>query len=115
MVETINASDAFVYVRSGKCRHNEHACFTSVSVAGSHRVMWVTIDTVKAGQDLMGSIGHELRHTIEAIGDPTVTSAATLYFFYKSNGIHTMSGSGETVAAMDAGNAVRHDLRAGGR
>jgi hypothetical protein len=32
--------------------------------------MFVLVDTRKADWDLMGSVGHELRHTIEVIAEP---------------------------------------------
>ena len=34
MVETVNASDALVYVEQGICGHGVRACFTDVTRAG---------------------------------------------------------------------------------
>ena len=34
LVDTINASDGFVYVEEGKCGHGVRSCFITVTVAG---------------------------------------------------------------------------------
>jgi hypothetical protein len=60
----------------------------------------------------MGSIGHELRHAIEVVGDPTVTSNSAMYFFYLAHGTRDGSKAFETRAATDTGNAVRAEVRA---
>jgi hypothetical protein len=52
----------------------------SVTKAGPYRLLSVKVDTHRADCDLMGSIGHELRHTIEVLSDRTVTSSAAMYF-----------------------------------
>jgi hypothetical protein len=82
LVETIDASDSYMYVREGDCGHGVRACFVSLTMAGSRRIMWVKGDTHKTDWDLMGSIGHELRHTIEVISNPSIRSNAAKYFFY---------------------------------
>ena len=121
LLDTINASDSMVYVQEGDCLHGVHACFTTVSMAGSRRVMWVKVSTRKADWDLMGSIGHELRHTIEVLGDPTVTSNSAMSSFYLSLSAQSEPLAGnhgsqfETQAAIDAGNAVRREARAAAR
>jgi hypothetical protein len=40
MVQTIQESDSIVFLTEGDCGHNEHACFTTVTAAGSSRIMW---------------------------------------------------------------------------
>ncbi len=111
LVETIEASDSYVYVNEGECGHGVRACFVTVTKAGSNRFMFVKVDTRKADWDLMGSIGHELRHTIEVIGDPSVTSNSAMYFFYEQVGTHGTTGAHETQAATAAGNTVRSEVR----
>jgi hypothetical protein len=59
----------------------------------------------------MGSIGHELRHTIEVIGNPQVRDNTAKYFFYEQIGSHGMARARETQAAADAGNTVRSEVR----
>jgi hypothetical protein len=111
MVETINGSQGFVYVEEGRCGQGVRACLVNVTTAGSSRVVWVKVDTRKADQDLMGSIGHELRHTIEVLEDGAVKDVASLYMFYARLGTHDNTGAFETAAAEEAGHAVRAEAR----
>ena len=111
MVETINASDGIVYVEDGQCGHGVRACFTSVTAAGRNRILSVKVDTRNADWDLMGSIAHELRHTIEVLGNPKVVDNESMLFFYASVGSRRPGRVFETIAAVEAGNAVRDELR----
>jgi hypothetical protein len=87
------------------------ACFVSVAEAGAYRYMRVVVDTRKADWDLMGSIGHELRHTVEVIGNPSVRNNVNKHFFYEQIGTHGTATALETQAAVDAGNTVRAEVR----
>jgi hypothetical protein len=111
LVETIDASDSYVYVNEGECSHGVRACFVSVTLAGTRRIMWVKVDTRKADWDLMGSIGHELRHTIEVISNPSVKDNDAKFFLYEKIGMHGVRGTRETRAAVTAGNTVRSEVR----
>ena len=111
LVETINASDGTVYVEEGKCRQGVQACLVMVTMAGANRTLWVKVDTGAADVDLMGSIGHELQHAIEVLSDRTVTSGFALYFFYLKKGSYSQTGAFETRAAVEAGEAVRAEVR----
>lgn len=112
IVETIDASDSFVFVEQGDCGHGVRACFVSVTGTKSNRYMRVVVDSRKADWDLMGSIGHELRHTIEVIANPNVRDNTAKYFFYEQRGTQaTASGARETLVAVDAGNTVRSEVR----
>ncbi len=110
LIQDIEASDSYVYVNEGRCGHGVRACFVTVSASGPQRFMWVKVDTHKADWDLMGSIGHELRHTLEVIADPSVRSAAAKFFFYERLGQHGTTGANETRAATEAGNAIRSEV-----
>jgi hypothetical protein len=111
LVETINASDGIVYVNEGKCGHGVRACLADVTVAGPNRILRIQLDTRKAEWDLMASIGHELRHAVEVLGNPRVTNNAAMYHFYSSRGWRGTKSSFETEAAVEAGNAVRSEVR----
>ena len=110
LVETINASDGIVYVEEGVCGKGVRACFTNVTASGANRILLVKVDTRKADWDLMGSIGHELRHTLEVLGERTVTNQAAMYFFYSRVG-QNGGKAFETAAAVEAGEAVRAEVR----
>jgi hypothetical protein len=76
------------------------------------RYLFVLVDTGNADWDLMGSIGHELRHTLEVIDIPAIRTDNDKFFFYEQIGTHgTSSGARETQAAIDAGNTVRSEVR----
>jgi hypothetical protein len=70
IVDTINASDGIVYVEEGYCEKAVRACFVSVTASGPNRILLVKVDSRKEDWDLMGSIGHELRHTIRSARRP---------------------------------------------
>lgn len=113
IVWTIEASDTYVYVMEGDCGHGVRACFIGVTTAGASRIMRVKVALDARTPDwyAMGSIGHELRHTIEAIEDPTVRSGEAQFFLYQRIGFKATAHSSETLAARDAGNAVRSEVR----
>jgi hypothetical protein len=115
LVDDINASDATVYLQDGKCLDSAHACFIGVTMAGSRRNLWVRVNMKVHGADwdAMGSIAHELRHTLEVVAVPSVTSTAAmeLFYGYAGAGFHGSAHGYETWAAIDAGNTVRSEVR----
>lgn len=111
LVETINASDGIVYVTAGECGHGVRACLAAVIAAGPNRILRVYVDTRKADWDLMGSIGHELRHAVEVLAEPTVTSNATMHLFYARTALRGTASSFEIKAAVQTGNTVRDEVR----
>jgi hypothetical protein len=111
LVETVNASDGFVYVEKGKCGHGVRACLANVVSAGKSRFLFVKVDVRQANWTLMASIGHELRHAVEVLSNPRVTNYSTMFFFYQREGIAGFSGAFETQAAVEAGDAVGAEVR----
>jgi hypothetical protein len=72
----------------------------------------VTINLQKAGWDVIGSIGHELRHTIEVLADRTVTTNERARMFYADLGAPGGTFEPfETIAAVKAGEAVRAEMK----
>ena len=115
LVETINASDSYVYVDEGECRDSDQrACLVNVTVGGRFRFIFVHVATGRADWDLMGSIGHELCHAIEVIDNRFVTSLLTMRSLYGRIGKQNSQDlhSYETTAAAAAGDAVRDEVRA---
>ena len=110
LVDTINASDGIVYVEEGDCGRAGRACLVGVTLAGPYRLIWVKVDTRRADWDLMGSIGHELRHAVEVLGNPRITNTISMHFFYEREGRRAPVGF-ETRAAIQAGNRVRAEVR----
>src|SRR5687767_6275569 len=95
-----------------RCGHGRRACLPfSMAVAGPHRILRIVLSVWNpAGREAIRSIAHELRHALEVLEEPGITRGDFMYFFYKSRG--SWRGEAfETVAAVDAGNAVRQELR----
>ena len=111
LVETIKASDGTVYVEEGKCGYGVRACLVTVTMAGANRNLWVKVDTRLADCELMELIGHELQHTIEVLGDRTVTNGFALYYFFLKEGSRSKGLAFETDAAIAVGETVRAEVR----
>jgi hypothetical protein len=111
LVDIINASDGIIYVEEGICAHRRRACFVNVTMAGTHRLLWVKVDTRGIDCDLMGLIGHELQHTVEVLADPHVTDFATMYTFYSREANPGGTFPFETIEATRTGQAVRTEVR----
>jgi hypothetical protein len=110
MIEAVDANDGFVYVERGRCGHGVRACLNFLSAAGPNRFLRITLDDRGTDDQAMGSLGHELRHVLEVLGEPAVISKATMHLFYQ--GMAMRRGHGfETAAAIRAGDTVREELR----
>jgi hypothetical protein len=87
----------------------------SVTVAGPYRLLRVRVDPRLASEEVMGLLGHELRHAVEVLSDPQVRSDKAIHFLYLKQGLKlgsTATGVFETEAAIEAGRAVRAEVRA---
>jgi len=114
LIERIDASDGLVYIDDGKCGHGVRACLIlSVQVAGPYRLLRIVVNArrEKKACDLMASIGHELQHAIEVLGEPKVRDYHTAYAFYEHEGSTDWTkASFETAAALRTGFAVRDEV-----
>jgi len=110
LVDAIGETDGIVYVQQGDCGHGVRACVMGVVAAGAHRIVWVRVDVHKSDWDLMGSIGHELQHAMEVLGNPSITSTAAMQAFYKREG-RRIGNVFETSAAVRVGYHVRAEAR----
>jgi hypothetical protein len=112
LVALIQASDGMVYVEPGKCGHGTRACLKIwMQASGSTRFLRVMVERERSQSviELMGSIGHELQHSVEALSEPTTVDGLSLYNFFRRT---ALAGDDrfETRAAIEAGNAVRSEL-----
>lgn len=110
LVEAIGETDGIVYVEHGRCGHGVRACLLAVTSAGANRIVRVRVAANKADWDLMGSVGHELQHAVEVLGNPAITSTIAMHLFYLRAG-HRVGNVFETAAAIRAGNNVRAEVR----
>jgi hypothetical protein len=111
LVHGVNASDGIVYIEKGECSHGVRSCFVNVTMAGRHRMLWVKVDLRGVDCDVMGLLGHELRHTLEVLSDPQVTDFSAMYFFYTRELAPGSNFPFETTEAKRTGEAVRAEVR----
>jgi hypothetical protein len=110
LLETIDGTNGIVYVEPGECGHGVRACLTmSVTPAGGYRILRILIDMRQKPPDLMGSIGHELRHAIEVLENSSLVDTAGFYLLYAKGSVSD-GRPFETRAAIDAGFAVRNEI-----
>jgi hypothetical protein len=113
IVVALEATDGIVYVEDGQCGHGVRACLKMwMQASGANRFLRVIVDRRKADSDLhvMGSIGHELQHTVEALSDPGITNGVKLYNYFRRLA-PTDSNRFETTAAIKAGDLVQDELQ----
>ena len=66
----IEATDGIVYVEQGACGHSVRACLSlNVTAAAEYRILRVMVDARQPDWDVMASIGHELQHALEVLGN----------------------------------------------
>jgi len=111
LVAAIGSTDGIVYVHGGECGRNVLACLVlAVTQAGPYRVLQIKVDPRRKGHDLMVSIGHELKHALELLNEPTVVNNSTAHNFYQR--IAPRRGNSfETQAAVQIGLRIDGELR----
>ena len=112
LVEAIQATDGIVYVIRGRCGHYVRACLLVwMAEAGANRMLRVVVDNSRQTDiETMASLGHELRHALEVLAEPSVRTGYGMLSLYKRNGA-VQGETFETEAAIAAGDAVFNELR----
>jgi hypothetical protein len=114
LLTSIQRSNGIVYVEAGPCGHGVQACLKIwMNTVGPNRFLRVDIDTRKIQSDgeVMGAMGHELQHAVEALSESGVTDGVTLYNFFLRFA-PTEGDRFETTSAIHAGDNVQEELRA---
>ena len=107
LIEAIDATDGLVYVLEGRCGQSVRACLhMSLELSGDNRLLRIVVNSRRApGCELIASIGHELRHALEALSNPNVRTSFELSSFF-----HQLGPEGprrfETPEATQVGLAV---------
>jgi hypothetical protein len=108
-IERIESTNGLIYIQEGYCGRGGLACLIlTVTRAGAYRVLRVNLNMRRNDCDLMGAIGHELWHAIEALADPDVTTDSRLFLFFHRLG-PTERGTFETSAAIRKGDDVFYE------
>jgi hypothetical protein len=116
LVDAIDATDGLVYVQFGECGHGVLACLhLSVVESGPYRLLRILVSPrITPRCELTASIGHELQHALEALGNPSIRSGRDMFaHFYQTS--RTASGLFETAAALNMGARVAKEMCASRR
>lgn len=106
LVHAIEETNGIVYIEPGRCGHGVRACLShSIVNAAGFRLLRVMVDRAMSCDDLIEAMAHELRHVLEVLGDPALTTARAVYQFY-SLMAQTTRQAFETDAAIKAGFAA---------
>jgi len=111
LVAEIQASDGIVHVIRGRCGHSVPACLLLwMGAAGPNRMLRVVVDSDKTDIDTMALLGHELKHALEVLAEPSVRTGAGMFQLYRRNGA-VRRETFETEEAIVAGDAVYRELK----
>ena len=109
--EALDATDGMVYIDEATCRTpGMRAClYLSMRSTGTFRLLRIAVSPRRApGCLMLASIGHELRHALEALSDARVRRGTDMYLFFQRISIER-HGAFETQAAIDAGDAIHKE------
>jgi hypothetical protein len=110
LVTAIEHTDGIVYVHEGTCRRVSACLVLAVTQAGTYRILHIKVDGRKNRVGVLTAIGHELRHAIELLQEPTVVDGTRAHNFYQRMA-PTHSYSFETEAAIQTGRHVNKEVR----
>ena len=115
LVDRIEASNTFVYVTLDPFMKKRLSGQTTwMGKSKEFRYLRVAIQGDLATDQIIATLGHELRHVVEVIDNESVVSEDTLVALYKRIGRPSspdIPSGWETVAAQDAGLQVRREIR----
>jgi len=111
IIDRLEASDVVVYLVSQRSEMAGIAAHvSSVSAAGGRRYLRIVFDPKYGGCQLMGLLGHELRHALEIAEEPSVVDARSLAILYRRIGF-SRDGMDQfdSTDAIEAGRRVMRD------
>jgi hypothetical protein len=110
LVDQIGKTDGIVYIVDGKCPGSLRACLLwTISAMGPYRVLRILVDARDPDSQLIGSIGHELRHALEVLRYRQIRNDAGIASLYHRIG-SVRGRAVETEEAIKTGDAVRAEL-----
>ena len=119
LVATIERTDGLVYLSEGSCMPRVLACLLmQLDQAGPNRMLRIRITPGRSDDDAIVAVGHELQHATEVLSDSRVKTTSDMFILYQRIGLRTAASvmqfrthfRFETMAAIQTGDAIRHEL-----
>lgn len=114
LVDRLEHSAVLVYIEAGRCRPTDvqrlTGCLADLGDPGGVRHLRIVVDIALAGANLIGTVGHELQHAVEAcesISDPHGRREEIVAAGARRVRAHVY----ETDKARQAKEAILEDLR----
>ncbi len=113
MLNRIESSDVIVYIEARPdLRAGVGGVMRFITRSASARFLRIQVSSAQARHVQIAMLGHELRHALEIVDQPGIGTADDLHQFYRERGVRTGLGTFDSIAAQQAGYAVRNELRA---
>jgi len=117
MVDRIEQGDVIVYLETRDSLRKDHLAgvLTWLTATPAFRYVRVSINPELPRNTAIATLGHELQHVLEVVGDPSIVSSASMEAFYQRNGISMRRNTNgwDSLRARDVGDDVRRDLNGG--
>lgn len=114
----LQRSDVIVHVEAAPPSYALDGGLQFVTATSFVRYLRITVRTDLPNTELVGLLGHELRHAVEVADSPVIRDEVSFLHFYEAIGRPTrrnMSVTYDTPAAVEAGLRVALELRANTR
>jgi hypothetical protein len=113
LVRAVERTDVIAYVEAARDLPASLAGrMFIVPSTGSQRFVRIQVRLDARTDEIIATIGHELRHVLEVAADLDVRDVQALADLYKRIGTPASGGRGyDTAAAQDAGRTVRSELQ----
>jgi hypothetical protein len=116
LVARLEASDVIIFVGVSRDLPSALAGSTTFTGrAGSSRFLTVRLNRSCGTTTLLGVLGHELQHVVEVADAADVSSSEDLRALYRRIGVRTGPNQYDSLAARQAGAAVRAEVGHGRR
>ena len=97
------------YVDPHTTRVLDGALSHSVVTAGAYRLIHLMVGAEQGDRPIF-IVAHELRHAIEVLEAPDISTEQSVDQLFEQIGMHSHTGVVETQAALDAERSVRREL-----
>jgi hypothetical protein len=117
MVDRIEKGDVIVYLEIRPSLQKEHlsGLLTWLAATPTFRYVRVSVNPELPRNAAIASLGHELQHVLEVVGEPSIVDSTSLEAFYQQHGIsmRRQTNGWDSLRARDVGEEVRRDLNGG--